>query len=145
MKIFITGATSFIGQIFSEELLNYESKKIMITDIIQSPIPYGSTYYQNAETIQADLVEARLQTSSTKTLMLPSSPRRNVFCFGEADFELGYRVNLDATRCLLPALAKTCPGVRVPYASSEAVYVSPIPKWVVTEADIPIPEMSYGC
>ncbi len=63
----------------------------------------------------------------------------------EADFELSYRVNVDATRALLLNLAKSCPGVRVLYASSEAVYGTPVPKTGVTERDITTPEMSYGC
>ncbi|KAF5502679.1 D-erythronate dehydrogenase [Colletotrichum aenigma] len=63
----------------------------------------------------------------------------------EANFELGYRVNVDATRSVLNLLAKRCPGVRVLYASSEAVYGRPVPAKNVTEDDIPSPEMSYGC
>ena len=63
----------------------------------------------------------------------------------EADFDLGYRVNLDATRSLLFQLVQTCPGIRVLYASSEAVYGSPLPDHAITETDIPMPEMSYGC
>ncbi|KAK5633673.1 hypothetical protein RRF57_009387 [Xylaria bambusicola] len=63
----------------------------------------------------------------------------------EANFELGYRINVDATRSLLNALAAICPKVLVLYASSEAVYGNPVPKRGVTEADISTPELSYGC
>jgi nucleoside-diphosphate-sugar epimerase len=40
----------------------------------------------------------------------------------EADFELGMKANFDATRTLLETSRKTCPGTRVIYASSQAVY-----------------------
>ena len=61
----------------------------------------------------------------------------------EANFDLGMSVNVDATRNLLEALRHTCPGVRVIYASSQAVYGQPLPE-VVTDSVIPTPESSYG-
>lgn len=63
----------------------------------------------------------------------------------EDNFDLGYRANVDATRSLLFQLAKTCPGIRVLYASSEAVYGDPLPKHAITEADLPTSQVSYGC
>lgn len=61
----------------------------------------------------------------------------------EANFELGMRANVDATRSLLEALRRKAPGTRVIYSSSQAVYGQPLPK-VVTDDVVPTPESSYG-
>lgn len=54
------------------------------------------------------------------------------------------RVNFDATRALLEVLRKSCPGVKVIYTSSQAVYGGDIVE-PVDEAARPTPESSYGC
>ncbi|KAH0527058.1 hypothetical protein TsFJ059_002102 [Trichoderma semiorbis] len=130
MKILITGAAGFIGQIVSKALLDDGSHDLILTD--------------KAKTIQADLIDS-------PTSVIPKDLDAAILLHGvmssaaEADFELGYRVNVTATWTLLNNLAKTCPGVRVLYASSQAVYGTPVPKLNVTERDITTPEMSYGC
>ncbi|KIW14896.1 hypothetical protein PV08_07681 [Exophiala spinifera] len=144
MRILVTGAAGFVGQIVSKELLGDEAHQLILTDVVEPAVPHGSKYPKHARCIKADLLE------SAATL-IPSGLDCAILLHGvmssaaEADLELGYRVNVDATRSLLFNLAKKCPGVRVIYASSEAVYGSPVPKNNVTEADFPTPEMSYGC
>ncbi|KAI0413944.1 putative nucleoside-diphosphate-sugar epimerase [Xylaria grammica] len=144
MRILITGGAGFIGQIVSKELLADDSNELILVDVIEPPIPPGSKYPQNAKKIKADLAESAasvVDTGLDAAILL-----HGIMSSGaEADFELGYRVNVDATRSILNALATTCPGVRILYASSEAVYGSPVPKKGATEADIPTPELSYGC
>ncbi|KAJ8129012.1 hypothetical protein O1611_g4620 [Lasiodiplodia mahajangana] len=144
MRILITGGAGFIGQIVSKELLADASNDLTLVDIIEPPVPPGSKYPRNAKTIKADLVESAasvVEKGLDAAILL-----HGIMSSGaEANFELGYRVNVDATRSLLKALATTCPGVRVLYASSEAVYGTPVPKKGVTEADMPTPELSYGC
>ncbi|KAI0107840.1 NAD(P)-binding protein [Nemania sp. FL0031] len=144
MRILITGGAGFIGQIVSKELLADDSNELTLVDIIEPPVPLGSKYPQNAKTIKTDLVESAasvVEEGFDAAILL-----HGIMSSGaEANFELGYRVNVDATRALLNALATTCLGIRILYASSEAVYGSPVPKKGVTEADIPTPELSYGC
>jgi nucleoside-diphosphate-sugar epimerase len=61
----------------------------------------------------------------------------------EADFDLGYRVNLDGTRNLLEA-ARALPGTpRLVYASSLAAYGGAVPETVLDDTPI-TPETSYG-
>ncbi|KAJ9615900.1 hypothetical protein H2200_001977 [Cladophialophora chaetospira] len=144
MHILVTGAAGFIGQIVTKELLKDESHKLILADITEPQVPRGSKYPQRAKTVKADLVKS-------SDSIIPGDLDVAILLHGvmssaaEADFELGYHVNVDATRSILLNLAKKCPGVRVIYASSEAVYGTPVPKHNVTEADIPTPEMSYGC
>lgn len=142
MHILITGAAGFIGQLLAEELLNDPTYRVTLTDIHQPPVPKGVRYPQNATAVKADLL------AGAKDVV--DSSLDAVYAFhgimssgSEANFDLGMSVNVDATRNLLEALRHTCPGVRVIYASSQAVYGQPLPE-VVTDSVIPTPESSYG-
>lgn len=63
----------------------------------------------------------------------------------EADFEKGYRVNLEATRLLFEAIRARGPGYRprVVFASSIAVFGPPLPD-IVDETQRLTPRSSYG-
>ncbi|MCX8114090.1 MAG: SDR family oxidoreductase [Burkholderiaceae bacterium] len=61
----------------------------------------------------------------------------------EADFDLGMRVNFDGTRALLDACRVQKRTPRVVFASSVAVFGSPLPA-VVTDDTTPTPQSSYG-
>jgi nucleoside-diphosphate-sugar epimerase len=142
--ILVTGAAGFIGQIVSKALLDDESLKVTLIDVIEPPVPRGAKYPHNATTVKTDLV-------ASSSSIIPKELDTAILLHGvmssaaEADLELGYRVNVDATRALLLSLAQQHPGVRVIYASSEAVYGTPVPKRNVSEATNTTPEMSYGC
>ncbi|KAH8819285.1 hypothetical protein F5884DRAFT_760162 [Xylogone sp. PMI_703] len=144
MRILVTGAAGFIGQIVSKALLEDETNELILTDVIEPPIPWGSKYPKNAKPIKADLVEAS-ENVIHKDLDAAIFLHGIMSSAAEANLELGYRVNVKATWALLDNLSKLCPGIRVIYASSEAVYGSPVPEKGVTERDIPTPELSYGC
>jgi nucleoside-diphosphate-sugar epimerase len=142
MHVLITGAAGFIGQLLAKELLNDPSYSVTLTDIHQPPIPQGVRYPQNATAVKADLLAGAAD--------VVDSSLDAVYAFhgimssgSEANFDLGMSVNVDATRNLLEALRHTCPGVRVIYASSQAVYGQPLPE-VVTDSVTPTPESSYG-
>lgn len=144
MRILITGAAGFIGQIVTKALLEDKTNSLILTDTATPTIPPGSRYPQNAQAIQADLTEspANVVSEGLDSAILLHGIMSSA---AEANLELGYRVNVKATWSLIEALAQRCQGIRILYASSEAVYGSPVPKSGVTEADIPTPEMSYGC
>lgn len=142
MQILITGAAGFIGQLLAKELLNDPSHTVILTDINEPPIPKNAKYPQNAHTVTADLLK------DAQFVVKPSLDA--VYAFhgimssgSEANFDLGMSVNVDATRNLLEVLRKTCPGVRVIYSSSQAVFGQPLPK-VVDNTVIPTPQSSYG-
>lgn len=117
MKVLITGAGGFVGQLLAETLLN-EEHSVTLVDIFEPPVPRkASAHKQNATCIKADLY------SDAKSVL--SADLDTIFIFhgimsagSEADFDLGYRVNLHSTLNLLEAIRSTCPGVRVVYASS---------------------------
>ncbi|KAF2255082.1 nucleoside-diphosphate-sugar epimerase [Trematosphaeria pertusa] len=144
MRILITGAAGFIGQLVAKKLLNDEhnSHSLILTDIIEPPIPSESRCAGRAKAIKADLC--------TQSSLVVTQDIEAVYVFhgimssgAEADFELGMKANFDATRALLETIRKTCPGARVIYASSQAVYNNSV-TMPVTEAQMPTPETSYG-
>lgn len=149
-KILITGAAGFIGQLLSERLLLEPQFQLILTDVIEPPIPSKAKNPSNAISIKADMSD----TKSLDDLIASSLPLDAVFIFhgimssgSEANFDLGMKVNLHATQSLLEALrqagSKQEKLIRVIYASSQAVYGQPLPD-VIDESVMPTPEGSYG-
>ena len=143
MHILITGAAGFIGQLVATELLNDPSHTVVLADVISPPVPKNVKYPQNARSVKVDLCD---QASEIVEKSLDA-----VFVFhgimssgSELNFDLGMRVNVDATRSLLDSIRTTCrPNVRIIYSSSQAVYGLPLPD-VVDDSIIPTPQSSYG-
>jgi len=141
MKILITGAGGFVGQLLAENLLN-EGHHVTLVDIFEPPVPSEAQNKSNATTIKADL--------SNDAQSILSKDLETIFIFhgimsagSEADFDLGYKVNLHSTLNLLESIRHTCPGVKVIYASSTAIYGQPLPS-MPSEATVPTPGSSYG-
>jgi nucleoside-diphosphate-sugar epimerase len=129
----------------SKALLDDNNVQLTMVDVVEPTIPRGSKHPENATTIKADLVDPVTSVVPDGELDTAILLHGVMSSAAESDFELGYRVNVDATRAMLLALAKKHPGVRVLYASSEAVYGTPVPKYEVSEATNTTPEMTYGC
>ncbi|KAK3054021.1 hypothetical protein LTR09_004797 [Extremus antarcticus] len=142
MQILITGAGGFLGQLLAEHLLK-DGHTLTLTDIFEPPVPLGATDHKDKTTcIKADIHD---EPNSVLSKDLDA-----IYVFhgimssgSETNFELGYRVNLHSTLNLLEAVRKTCPGVRLIYASSCAAYGQPLPEWP-SESTIPTPSGSYG-
>jgi len=144
MRILITGAGGFIGQLIAAELLNDPQYIVTLVGRREPPVPAHVLYPQNATTVAADLCdEACYPSIVTKYLKAVYVLHGTMSSGSEVNFELGMRTNVDATMKLLEALRKTCPGVRVIYASSMAVYGMPLPEVVYSDT-IPTPQSSYG-
>lgn len=146
MHILITGAAGFIGQILTKKLLNDPTHTLTLTDIHEPPIPHDVKHPENAQTITADLLTPTGADSVVSSTLDAVYAFHGIMSSGaEADFDLGMRVNVDATRNLLESVRRTCrPGVvRVIYASSQAVYGQPLPA-VVDDSVTPTPQSSYG-
>jgi nucleoside-diphosphate-sugar epimerase len=144
MRVLITGAAGFIGQLVAKKLLDDGNNvhSLILTDIIEPPIPSNARSPGQAKAIKADLC-TQSSTVVTKDIEAVYVFHGIMSSGAEADFDLGMKANFDATRALLEAIRKTCPGVRVIYASSQAVYNNSV-TLPVTEAQMPTPETSYG-
>jgi len=147
-NVLITGAAGFIGQQLAARLLNDASGlyRVILCDIVAPAVPEHGGTSDRVVSIQADLCDPK----SLGDLLAASQPLANVFVFhgimssgSEANPELSLAVNLDSTRALLMMLASNNPGVRVIYASSQAVYGPPLPP-MVTDSTTPTPASVYG-
>lgn len=149
MNILITGAGGMLGgklvaKLLAERAIAHRSITSMtLTDVggLSDPPPSG-----RVQTVVADVSQPGVATS-----LLESRPElifhlaAVVSGEAEADFEKGYRVNLDGTRALLEAIRKIgggyCP--RFVFASSVAVFGSPLPE-VIDDDQVLTPLTSYG-
>ena len=90
MKLLITGAAGFIGQLMAKELLNDPEGKytLVLTDIVEPPVPKGVKHPQNAQSIKADLL-ADYDKVVSKDLDAAYVFHGIMSSGSEADFELG--------------------------------------------------------
>ncbi|MBE8472062.1 D-erythronate dehydrogenase [Streptomyces justiciae] len=155
MRIVVTGASGFVGRLLVRELLRARSfTGVPITRLVlvdrAAPPDDGPTADSLAQVVTGDLVE-RLAEVFAEPVDVVFHLAAAVSAECEADFDLGMRVNVDATRSLLEvARAQSAAGgptVRVVFTSSIAVYGRPAagdPVPTVSETTLPAPRSSYG-
>ncbi len=152
MHILITGAGGMIGRKLASRLAREktlagrEIARLSLTDIIAPEPPTG--FAGQCDTEAADLsapgvAEAAIATRPDLIFHLAAI----VSGEAEADFDKGYRVNLDGTRALFEAIRAE--GQKAPYAprvvftSSIAVFGAPFPDPIPDEF-FTTPLTSYG-
>ena len=151
MKIIITGGAGFIGKRLAKALLargyavGADGKKAEISelvlfdiapdiDIFDDRLRYVSGDISDAATV-AQLIDE--QTASIFHLAAVVSAH------AEADFDLGYRINLDGTRHVLEAARALSHAPKLLFTSSIATYGGTLPD-VVTDETAQVPQTSYG-
>src|SRR5689334_4265344 len=132
MRILVTGAAGYIGAALVRSLGDNE---VLATD--QAPLAFRNAVSGNLA--YAPFARSLITPDLEAVFHLASL----VSGGAEQNFELGMKVNLDATRDLLEAcrLAGHCP--RFVFASSIAVYGGALPD-PVTDDKAPAPRISYG-
>jgi nucleoside-diphosphate-sugar epimerase len=152
MHILIIGAAGMIGRKLTEKLVadgrlgSAAIERLTLADVVTPPAPEG--FGGKVETVAADLSEpktaARLVASRPDVIYHLAAI---VSGEAEADFDKGYRINLDGTRFLLEAIRQE--GLREPYkprlvfTSSIAVFGSPFPE-IIPDEFFTTPLTSYG-
>jgi D-erythronate 2-dehydrogenase len=144
MKILITGAAGFLGTRLIRAILSKRSDLANVSSILAADVVPCSV----------EDPRVRIQTGSiTDTAFLSSIAERDVNVVfhlaavlsgqSEAEFDVGMRVNLDATRGLLEAFRQLNTGPRFVFASSVAVFGGALPDPVPDDMAL-WPQSSYG-
>ncbi len=141
MKILITGGAGFLGKRLVAGLLaRADIDEIVLVDVA----PAEGLADPRVRTVAGDIADATLMAS------LVDARTAGVFHLAavvsgqaEADFELGMRINLDASRLLLDLCRQRGHKPRVVFTSSVAVYGGDLPD-VVTDDLALRPASSYG-
>ena len=151
MKVLITGGAGFLGRRLAAKLLERGTLKgqdgnaraidqIVLVDVVQAA-PFADT---RARSIVGDISDPNFlsgvidaNTDSVFHLAAIVSGQ------AEADFELGMRINADASRHLLDLCRELGHRPKVVFASSVAVYGGELPP-VVLDATAITPQSSYG-
>lgn len=149
MRVTIIGAAGMIGRKLAERIAATGAiggtpvDAMTLVDVIEPDV--AADFKGTREVFAADLTQ-----SGTSERVIANRPDIIVHLAAivsgeaEADFDKGYRVNLDGTRALLEAIQSIegyCP--RVIYASSLAVFGAPLPD-VIPDTHQLTPLTSYG-
>lgn len=157
MNILITGGCGFLGARLARTLLKQgalslageparEIERLTLTDRVPPPADLAGN--PRVAYVQGDLLELAQSGS------LPAAGTDLVFHLAaavsgecEADFDLGMRNNLDATRALLEASRALGSRPMFVFASSLAVFGNPpgtaLPE-LIEDSTLPTPQSSYG-
>jgi len=152
MHILIVGAAGMIGRKLTDRLVQDGTlggraiTRLTLTDVVEPAKPAG--FKAEIATLQSDLsapgAAAKLAALRPDTIFHLAAI---VSGEAEADFEKGYRINLDSTRGLFEAIRQE--GLKSPYhprvvfTSSIAVFGAPFPDKIGDEF-VQAPLTSYG-
>jgi nucleoside-diphosphate-sugar epimerase len=151
MQVLITGGSGFIGRRLAAALLR--AGTVTLDDGAPLPIErltlfdsvpeVGAAEDPRVELVNGDITDRSAVERAAANADLVWHLAAVVSAAAEADFELGYRVNVDGTRVLLEALSGTGRRPRVVFASSFAVFGGDMPQ-VIADEFHPTPQSSYG-
>jgi nucleoside-diphosphate-sugar epimerase len=151
MRILITGGAGFLGARLARAILARDTltdargrtrpvREIVLLDVVAPP-DLGDS---RVRAIVGDLADAavidRALTAETDSVFHLAAV---VSGQAEADFDLGMRVNLDATRLLLERCRRLAAPPKFVFTSSLAVFGGPLPDPVGDDAPV-MPQASYG-
>ncbi|HXW08152.1 MAG TPA: D-erythronate dehydrogenase [Vicinamibacterales bacterium] len=151
MKVVITGAAGFLGRRLADSLLRRGAlagpgdreqpiERITLIDA-SPPAPFDDP---RVSAVTGDISDPALfERSIDRETRAIFHLAAIVSGTAEADFELGMRVNLDASRALLDVCRRLGQVPRLVFTSSVAVFGGDLPA-VVTDATAVEPATSYG-
>ncbi len=140
MKILITGGGGFIGSRIAQALEKiHPAARITLLDMAFAPALQQQFHCVAGDVASPEVIAGAMGTDTDSVFHLAAV----VSGGAEADFDLGYRVNLDGTRALLEACRKQSKPPKFVYASSVAAFGGVLPE-VLDDSTTPAPQTSYG-
>ena len=140
MKIVITGGGGFLGSRLARALKARDPKaEITLVDVAFPPALEREFTCITGDLSEPAILVAALHRETKSIFHLAAV----VSGGAEADFDLGYRVNLDGTRTLLEACRALAAPPKIVYASSVAAFGGTLPD-VLDDSTTPTPQTSYG-
>ncbi|MGS1008840.1 D-erythronate dehydrogenase [Achromobacter anxifer] len=151
MKILITGGAGFLGQRLARKLLERGTlaldggrpeaiTQIDLLDVVQAQGPNDPRIRAQVGDIADPAVLRQAISTETRAIFHLAAI---VSGQAEADFDLGMRINLDASRALLETCRALGHKPRVIFTSSVAVYGGALPD-TVRDDTVLNPQSSYG-
>ena len=148
MRVLVTGAGGFVGRALVARLLamsagaqaDRRGPELLLVDHELRELPDDNRCSRfEGDLGDRALIARAIGSGVDRVFHLASIPGGAA----EADFELGLRVNLEATIGLLEALRSSGSVPRYVFASTIAVHGVPMPD-VIDENSVPSPTLSYG-
>jgi nucleoside-diphosphate-sugar epimerase len=140
MKVLITGGGGFLGSRLAQAIKARDpSAQVTLLDMAFPP-GLDKQFTCIAGDVSSPEVIAKALGNDTDSVFHLAAV---VSGGAEADFDLGYRVNLDGTRALLEACRKLSKPAKMVYASSVAAFGGTLPE-VLDDSTTPTPQTSYG-
>ncbi|HUP97081.1 MAG TPA: D-erythronate dehydrogenase [Usitatibacter sp.] len=140
VKVLITGGGGFLGSRVARAIKARDSQsRITLLDVAFPPGAEREFTCVAGDVSSPQVIERALGTDTDSVFHLAAV----VSGGAEADFDLGYRVNLDGTRALLEACRKLTKPAKMVYASSVAAFGGKLPD-VLDDSTTPTPQTSYG-
>jgi nucleoside-diphosphate-sugar epimerase len=141
MNVLITGGGGFIGSRLAEALQKrHPDARITLLDMAFPPGIDKRFECLVGDVASPVVLERAVVGGAVDTVFHLAAV---VSGGAEADFDLGYRVNMDGTRHLLEACRKLAKPPKVVYASSVAAFGGTLPP-VLDDSITPAPQTSYG-
>jgi len=143
MKILVTGAAGFLGSRLIRALLaptaGPELSSIVAADLTKCPIDDRRVDSRTGTITGENFIAAIVDRDVDVVFHLAAALSGQ----SEAEFDVGMRVNVDATRNLLEACRRLNSAPRFVFASSVAVFGGALPD-IVSEDVALLPQSSYG-
>jgi D-erythronate 2-dehydrogenase len=151
MHVLITGGAGFLGRRLAGHLLvrgrltgpggrEQPIDRLTLVDVVAPPAASdGRVRHIVGDVADRGVLESAIDAETASIFHLAAI----VSGMAEADFDVGMRVNLDATRTLLEVCRARGHGPRLVFTSSVAVFGGELPDTVL-DTTAPTPQSSYG-